>query len=117
MLANTIRAENSFVNALRQEQQQSIKNQQWEKEGGKNENEEENGEKGEIDGQTGERIGTSSTAHSEPIRRQFKPRQQQMGTIQRRSTLPPVEILAEHLGRTSIGGSSCGSGGGTEKYL
>jgi hypothetical protein len=110
MLANAIRAENSFVNALRQEQQQSIKNQQEKEKEDENE---------EIDeGQTGERICTSSTAHSEPIRRQFKPRPKQMGTVQRRSTLPPVEILAEHLGRTSIGGSSCGSEGktGKEKY-
>jgi hypothetical protein len=103
VLANAIRAENSFVNAIRQEQQQNNSGggQQQKKEA-KNEN-----EKGKIDGENGEGIGigttsTMETANSEPIGQLKKVKI--TAHLPRRSatttTLPPVEILAEHLGRS-----------------
>jgi hypothetical protein len=100
VLANAIRAENSFVNAIRQEQQQnSSGGGQQQKKEAKNEN-----EKGKIDGENGEGIGTTSTTetgNSEPIGQLKKVKI--TAHLPRRSatttTLPPVEILAEHLGR------------------
>ena len=113
MLANAIRAENTFVNALRQEQQNSqqkqlqIAQQQQQKEAkAKEEKSTEKVEKQENKNTSREddRAGTSSTAQSEPIRRQVKPKA--MKVPRRASTLPPVEILAEHMGRASKGSTA-----------